>query len=347
MRSIESLVELFGQIPPADGDRWSVESVVSTRLHVSRGPTGAFALFVEGELQSFGELPAWAGVEHSSRITVLPSGRAISAVRIGSRDPIHGNRAIAHIGYELGRRLEARPDIGNAELVEGITWILPLLGDPERILTQERQYGLVGECILLHRLLSIAATLGKPGRDALMKWKGAGLARRDFAGQGIAVEVKTTGQNARIHHIASLDKLEPHAPDEAVFLFSVGLHMDTSAPKKLPDYINDIEASLLDNAGRPDEQAILIFCEGLKGYGYDKAQTGLYRSQPGFAPPHLSPALYPEESLDRLRLSSFREDRLPSMVIGVGYTLEVQGPGLSPERERSVLERLVRAPSIG
>ncbi len=73
----------------------------------------------------------------------------------------------------------------------------------------------------------------------------------------------------------------------------------------IPDeFVEDIEASLLGDAGRPDEQAIFIFCEGPKGYGYDRAQTALYRSQPGFAPPHLAPALYPEESLDRLRLSS-------------------------------------------
>lgn len=346
MRSIEELVTLFGGIPTADGQCWTVEALMPGRLHLSRGERGEFAVFVEGAAKTFGQLPPWRGLAHSGSVIALPGGQTIAALRIASQDPIHGNRVLAHIAYELGRRLEAEPGVENEELLAGVSWILPLLGDSEAILGVERQYGLVGECILLLRLLSAAARLGIPGREALKRWKGAGATKRDFAAEGIAIEVKTTSHATRLHHFASIGQLNPQSPDEDVFLFSLGTRLDSSAPKKLPDYLVEVEAGLVTRTGTKDQEAIGRFREQLLRYGYDPAYESLYRAQAGFTPPHLAPTLYHERDLDRVRIASFKGDRLPSMVVNVGYDLEVHGIGLPTDEADAVLERLLLAPAL-
>jgi len=347
MKSIEELVALFGGIPTADGQRWTVETLVPGRLHLSRGDGGEFAIFMEGAAETFGEIPPRVGVAHSDSVIALPSGRAIAALRIASQDPIHGNRVIAHIAYELGRRLEAGTDVENEELLASVSWILPLLGGREAVLGAERQYGLVGECVLLLRLLSSAARLGVLGREALRRWKGAGASKRDFAAKGIAIEVKTTSHATRLHHFGSIDQLNPQSPDEEVFLFSLAMRLDHSAPKKLPDFFAEIEAGLVTTTGSRDEEAVDQFREQLLQYGYDPAYDSLYRTQPGFGPPHLPPTLYRERDLDRVRLTSFKGDRLPSMVVNVGYDLEVHGSGLSNDEADAVLKKLLLAAPLG
>lgn len=95
--------------------------------------------------------------------------------------------------------------------------------------------------------------------------------------------------------------------------------------------------------GVKDEEAVGQFREQLRRYGYDPAFESLYRSQPGFAPPHLPPTLYRETDLERVRITSFKGDRLPSMVMNVGYDLEVHGPGLSGAEADAVVKRLLLA----
>jgi hypothetical protein len=346
VNSLEDLVALFAKIPPADGDRWVVETLVPGRLRLSRGTRGEFAVFLQGTLESFGAIPAWAGLAHSASVRLLPGGEILAALRIVSQDHIHGNRVTTHIAYELARRLDATPGTTNAELLSSVSWILPLLGDQSSVLSVERQYGLLGECVLLNRLLGIAARLGLPGRTALTRWKGAGHSKRDFAALGVAIEVKTTAHATRLHHFGSIQQLDPQSADEQVFLFSLGLRLDPSAPKKLPDFLADIEAGLVTKAGSPDDEAVSEFRACLKRYGYDSTLESFYRSQPGVAPPHLLPTLYRETELDRVRSTSFKGDMLPTMVVNVGYDLEVFGTGLSSEAEEEVLERLLRAAAL-
>ncbi|HEY1267321.1 MAG TPA: PD-(D/E)XK motif protein [Candidatus Binatia bacterium] len=346
MKSIEELVALFAGIPTADGHRWSVEALVPNRLYLSRGEGGEFAVFLEGSTETFGIIPPWVGITHSGSVTVLPDARTIAALRIASQDSLHGNRVIAHIAYELGRRLEDRADLGNDDLLSGVSWILPLLGDRETTLNVERQYGLVGECVLLLRLLNVAARLGIPGREALRRWKGAAASKRDFAAEHIAVEVKNTSHTTRLHHFGSIQQLDPQSADEEVFLFSLGMRLDPSAPKKLPDYLTEVEAGLVTTAGTKDEEAVSHFHEELRRYGYDQAYESLYRSQPGFSPPHLPPTFYREIDLERVRISSFKDDKLPSMVVNVGYDMEVHGAGLSGDRADEIVKRLLCAPAL-
>ena len=347
MKSIEELVALFASVPVAERDRWTVTPIVSGRLYLSRGTHGEFAIFIEGGVDTFGPLPPWTSVAHSTAVIALPDRRHIAALRITSEDQINGNRVVAHIAYELGRRLAFDGSIKNDELLGSVLWILPLLGDPDAILGVERQYGLVGECILLVRLLTTAAKLNIARRAALERWKGAGGSKRDFAAGGIAIEVKTTSHATRLHHFGSIEQLDPQSPGEEVFLFSLGIRLDPSAPKKLPDYFTDVESGMVHASGERDEEAIQRFRGELLQYGYNPLHEALYRVQSGFAPPHLLPALFREQDLDRVRHTSFKGDKLPSMVVNVGYDLEVHGPGLNGETTDAVLTRLLISPALG
>src|SRR5690242_18870259 len=94
MNSIEDLVARFSRIATADGSHWSVNTLVPDRLHLSRGESGGFAVFLEGAVDTFGTVPSRVGTEHSDSVVAMPSGRTISALRLGSDDPIHGNRVI-------------------------------------------------------------------------------------------------------------------------------------------------------------------------------------------------------------------------------------------------------------
>jgi len=346
MKSIEELVQVFTGIPLASANEFSTEVLIPGRAHLSRGAHGEFSIFLEGSLDSFGQLPPWGGVEHNATVTVVPAGKLIAALRISSSNPNHGNRIVAHIAYELLRRLRETPEPTNRQLLEAIGWVLPLLGDPDKLLSDERQYGLIGEAMLLHRLLGIGAQAGVSPRQVLERWKGSLPAARDFAAKGIAVEVKTTSQLSRRHSFSSIEQLDPQAPGEQVYLFSVGLRRDYSAPKKLPDYLADVESSLVDEHGKLDSIAMHEFRSKLAGYGFDFAHAELYRSQPGFAPPHLPPALYPESGLARIRMTSFKGDVLPEMVVSVGYALDLKGAGLPKQDERAILLKLIEAPAI-
>ena len=178
------------------------------------------------------------------------------------------------------------------------------------------------------------------------RWRGPGTSKRDFASHGIAIEVKTTSHGTRLHHFGSIEQLDPQLPGEEVFLFSVGIRQDPSAPMKLPHYIGDVESGLTTLSGAPDEPAVGRFHERLRTYGYNSQLGPIYMSLPGFRPPHLTPAIFRERDLDRLRVTSFKGDHLPGMVVSVGYTLEVQAAELAPADADFVLERLLRSAAL-
>lgn len=346
MISIEGIVELFSGLPLAEEDRWTVAPLVDDRVYVSRGSNGEFSLLLEGAVDSFGDLPAWHLIQHSDAVISLPAGRRLSVLRIDSPDPVSGDRVVAHIAYELVRMLAGNPDVDNQALMSGILWMLSILGPPDSLLSTERQSGLAGECILLRRLLTLAHRGGLEPSLVLRRWKGPGGGLRDFAACGMAIEAKCTGDSSRVHHFRSIEQLDSQAEDEMVFLFSVGLRRDTSAPKKLPDFVEDVRSGLVRGSGEEDLEARAIFAGQLAEYGYSVAQEGLYRNLPGFQPPHLLPALFEDKNLERVRKSSFTEGRLPGMVLGVGYTLDVSCPPLRGPEAEAVLVRFLMAPEI-
>ena len=347
MKSIEEISATFDALEPSDGYRWQVAALVEGRLYLSRGSGGEYALFLEGARESFGSLPPLAGIDHSPNVIALPGDRQFPALRVASSDPVHGNRVMAHISYELASRLTQDPSVENATLVAQVGWVFPLLGGNEGLLTPEKQRGLVGECLLLRQLLVMARQAELSPSTALERWWGHASARRDFAASNIAIEVKTTGLNTRQHHISTLEQLEPESPSEEVYVYSVGIKTDPTAQKKLPHFVADVEAQLVTHDGREDLEAIGRFRVQLTAYGFDKRHEGYYLAAPGFLKPHLAPELFAEKDLDRLRLTSFVGGSLPSMVASVSYVLDIRADPLPASEAVLVLRRLLTQPVAG
>jgi hypothetical protein len=342
MVALETIAASMESLPPARGDTWSVHTVVANRLHLTRGARGEYALFLEGSPSSFGTLPPYEGIAHSSSVVALPTGRVLEALRLQSVDDQAGNRVIAHIAYELARRLEANPAESGEELLRSVEWILRLLGSSQGILLPERRLGLIGECLLLRRLLRLARTEGIGPETVLDRWWGYSPARRDFAAKGLGVEVKTTSHNTRTHRVG-LDQLEPEEKGEMVYLYSIGLKSDPTAPKKLPDFVLDVEAEILDPASSlPHPAALARFRVDLQKYGFDPLMSDAYRAGHGYLAPHLSAQLFEEGVLSRLRRSSFVGGAPPPAVSGITYDLTVESePVGNPE---GVLIKLLKSP---
>jgi hypothetical protein len=206
----------------------------------------------------------------------------------------------------------------------------------------EKQTGLVGELLFLRRLVHRCHALGHSCVKAIDAWTGAESGKRDFFGVDIAVEVKTTGHVVRLHHIASLDQLLPHTGNERVFLFSVGIRRDLSAPKKLTSYVSDIESLLVDESGSPNCAAIEQFRKKLGKCGFVWADADLYERQEGFLAPHLPPELYTTEDLHPLTVNDFVNGAPPDTVRSISYALEVSASPLTVEEFTSVCDRMLR-----
>jgi hypothetical protein len=340
---IEEIVESFHRIAPARGNRWNVHALVPNRFHLTRAEDGLFALFLEGEKSSFGSLPAIAAVQLSDDVIGLPDGRRFSALRLVGSDQPNGNRILAHIAYEISWRLQSQPQPRNDELIRAIGWLLILLGPDVSGLSAELQKGLIGECIFLRMLLLRGHERGINNMVALAAWTGHENAKRDFYSLGIAVEVKTTANVTRLHQINSLDQLAPQTPDEEVYLFSVGIRQDPTAPRKVTHYVSDVEALLVDSLGNPDINALAYFRNQLRTYSFDWSHKELYERMDGFLAPHLPPALFRERDLRRLNLNDFVGGKVPETVRSIAYLLEVMATPLPQEDTTRVLDRLLKA----
>ena len=270
------------------------------------------------------------------------------ALRLSAPANAIGPRAIAHIAYEMARCLRDDPEIDNATLIARVDWILQLLGREPSLLSDERQRGLIAECLLLTQILAAGRDAGIGVSSVLERWWGPAGGRRDFAASGVAIEVKSTAQNARMHHIGSLEQLTPSSPDEELYLFSIGIKTDPASSRTLPVYVADVEAQLVDSSGRTDISALESFRMKLESAGYHRDFEGVYRSGPGHQPnAALGPGVFRVSDLDILTISSFKKDQLPAMVRQVSYQLEILADPLNDQQTSALLAQLVLAPAIG
>lgn len=342
--SIDELIQRFDSQPTAHGGRWSVDTLVPDRAYLTRDESGRYTIFLAGEVKTFGTYPKLRAIQHVTGVVPVPGGIPFAALKISSPGFSYGNRAIAHVAYEIVERLAAQPTIANASLVAEVAWILELLSSTEPILSPEEQKGLIGELQLLRKLITSAVNAGLPPAEALARWWGWDRSKRDFAASGTAIEVKATSLPSRRHRISSIEQLEPHG-DEVVFLYSVGVRLDASAPRKLPDIIREVRAMLTDSSGAPDSIAQHRFDEAVRRYGYDSAHEAQYRAAPGVLNFHLPPKVYLVADLDYLKMTSFKGDALPTMVTEVSYLLDVKSQELSTIQESAVFDKLVRSPA--
>lgn len=342
MHSIQEIEQAFLGLDKAIESRWRLRTLIPERLHLSQDHIGQWTIFLEGNVETFGRLPLLNGLEHRADAQDAASGRVFGALRISASGGDNGNTAMAHIAFEFERRLSASPPPDNLTQLSSVDWILRLLGREMGLLDESRQHGLVAECLLLQRLLQVAREEGISAQTVLERWWGPTGGKRDFAAAGIAIEVKSTALNSRRHHISSIDQLEPLSPGELVFLYSVGVKSEPTYERTLATYLADVEQAIVDHSGSPDVVARNSFRVKAVSAGYDFSLEGLYRSQPGLLPNQaMPPHLYKVDDLERLRIGSFKNDRLPSMVSSVAYDLEISARPLNEAESRMVLVKLI------
>ena len=342
---LEQLVKSLEGIPPARSGMHKPSVLVDGRLYLSKSEAGFAALILEGAKESFGSLPLIGAIQFSDDVTALPSERRLKALQIVAGEGDVGNRIIAHLAYELHRRLAEVPRPDNESLIRGVDWLLNLLGERRSPMASEKQAGLVGEILFLRRLLLRARATNTPLSRSVACWTGGDVAKRDFYAPMVAVEVKTTAHGTRLHHISSLDQLEPQQHGEQVFLFSVGLRQDPSAPKKLPHFVADAEALMTRDQGVPDAQLIAEFREKLLSYGFDWRDRDMYeRQESGFLAPHFPAELFAAAQLHALSKRDFVAEKVPETVSGITYQLSVGGPPLEASVGQTICDRLLRAP---
>lgn len=332
--TVEEIASLYQRVQPARGDAWFVETLCPGRLFATRSSDGSFGLFVAGSKDSFGQLPRSSAISHADDVRIEPIGTTSPMLRFVAPDRAQGSRAMIYLACEATRQLEADSGLQNEDLVRRIVWLLVLLEDDSVVLTPESQRGLIGELHLLARLVRRAKTLGLSSMRALERWHGPDYSKRDFSGPGIAVEVKTSAEASRVHSISSLTQLDPQQEGEEVFVYSLGVRHDYSAPRRLEHFIQDVEVML-----QPLE--LDAFRLQLKGYGYDPDRPEVYQTEAGLLPFHLQPRFFASSALDRLRAESFVGGAPPAAVLGISYRLLVTGVPHPVEGEDEILDRML------
>src|SRR6266566_2835769 len=227
--SVASITDQLEAANPPHGNEWDLRTVVERRLHISRTATDRPVVFIEGDDASFGNYSRFPGARHI-RAKDMDTGRGFESLQLSAPpDSLGGAKALAHIVYEMATFLHKNPNASNEELLLAVRWVLGLLGTEKDILTLQGQLGLAGECRLLRELLDLGLKEGVGAATVLERWVDA---ERDFAARGISIEVKTTAQNTRVHHIDSISQLEPSSGGENVYLYSIGIKADLLHDRK-------------------------------------------------------------------------------------------------------------------
>lgn len=337
--TVASISDQIDAARPPHGDEWDLRTVVEQRLHVSRTATDRPVIFIEGSEDSFGNYSRFPGARHVPAKD-MDTGREFESLQVAAPlELLGGAKALAHIVYEMASFLHKDPSATNEELFLAVGWVLGLLGAQKDVLTLDAQLGLAGECRLLRELLQLGLKEGVGVATVLERWVDG---KRDFAAQGTSIEVKTTAQNTRMHHIVSISQLDPTAVGETVYLYSLGIKAELLHDRKLTTYVDDVVRLLLTAKGKPDSQARARFFEKLGAHGYHEEHRGLYDVGPGLMINGALPArLYRASDLDYLRIGSFKNDVLPSMVRNVGYDLELPDGLAQGVDEQAVFHGLI------
>lgn len=175
-------------------------------------------------------------------------------------------------------------------------------------LTHETAIGLIGELWFLLRWAGIS--------KALSSWTGPEGHIHDFAGSGVAVEVKasqSSGLKGPVHRISNLEQLA--APDDGkLYLFSLILTRDQSAGNSLSKLV-EIGLDTLDD----DPYQRDLFLKKLARVGWASPVT----KEHDFAFRVLSEQLYDVDvSFPALTKASFQKD-IPPAVTAVSYDLDL------------------------
>ena len=157
-------------------------------------------------------------------------------------------------------------DLGDIQLaLESATKGFSELLQTNRVLSLEKQIGLLGELLVLRDLIQLGKT------DALNSWLGPEGGEHDFKFVEFDLEVKTTISEKRSHRIGSLSQLTPSG-DRTLLLASVQLTRTTGALgfniAELVDWIKSNSDSTWDQ-----------LAEKLRHCGWREDHTHLYTAR--------------------------------------------------------------------
>lgn len=326
--NLESLVRILDGLDAAIGGDRRAHTLVSNRLHLTRGNNSEFELFIEGERESFGEqmigsMFSW-GDYHD-----LNTNRNISALVISADNRSGHSRLLAHVAYESERILGDDPMIDNESLLIGISPFLSLIVQSQ-VLSIPKQMGLTAELILMEQLLNFATDKGIHHSRVVNTWKGYASADRDYYANGIAIEVKASGSRNRVHMISSIEQLllSEEPKEEQLFVYSIGLSRDTSRDYKLVTQIDNVER-ILDPIMHDDFYDYLSeYC----GEGYHRNLRDRYNLETGFSISPPGGLIAIDKNIEILRYTSFLHGRLPRDVDSVNYNARFNEPDFSREQ---------------
>jgi hypothetical protein len=173
-------------------------------------------------------------------------------------------------------------------------------------LSKEKQKGLVGELLVIRKLLSNGVS---PSR-LVGAWQGPAGAAKDFLLDGVGLEVKTLSGRDRQVAISSASQLDGHGL-RFLFLLCVEVAEEVADSTSLADLVDHIRAQL-PGAVAEDFAARLIVG------GYLQSQRHLYL-YPTFALRNI------EAFIVRPGFPAIEASTLPSQLSNVTYDLDVAG----------------------
>jgi len=345
--SVEVLAHRFqdpASVSPLRDGRRGCYWCFRDKVFISRGSASEFEVFVVGEEQTFGPVPAARAFTFDTYS--LTSGKQVPALRIALLDRPGSERLAAHLAYELCARLEQDPTLANASLVRLVQPFFALVAE-SLLLTPDEQTGLAGELEFLRRLVLRARQLELGTSCAFGAWVGwMPHATRDFRSAGIAVECKATGGQQRVHPISSMTQLEPANDEEQLLLFSMSAKRDPSGSFWVTTLVDEI-VQLLDLADRQP------FLEALSHYGssgFLAEDRQYYERQLPFLSTRFPARLFViDDRVERLRPSSFVGGDAPARCRDIRYSIDLSGfqvPGnpLDDAGEQHALDRLLAVP---
>jgi len=272
-----------------------------------------------------GPEPDLTGMQRVSVDTVDTDDGPMFVLSLDARD-------IRHEGYGLIVAIvqAMRSGVGFGIATDAALVHLRTILQSKRGLSTEQQIGLIGELLVVRRLLH-----ARGEEETLDWWLGPDAEQHDLALPGVDVEVKTTTAEKREHVIHGVGQLEPN-PGRALWLLSIQVTRAGGARGvSLVGLVSDVMAALTTRRDR--------FVEHLAGIGWRAEDSDLYRDRyllRSMPQAYLVDDGFP--ALTQVRLSTVVPH--PELVGAVNYRVDVSG--LDPSDPGAPLRTFLDDPGV-
>jgi len=216
-------------------------------------------------------LPSSKGVRLESKVEHLSEGGVETVFTLRLEDATQAS-VFATLCTDVVTQLARCPD-GRTALLEARSRIARWMSLLARVrpegLSRERRLGLLGEMLVLERILAHVEPL-----PAVMAWQGWEEHNQDFRVGGLGIEVKTTGAKRHARISISNERQLDEAPWATLILACLELESEVPEGPTLPELIVRVR-NLVATSG----EARLELDLRLHEYGYVDAQAHLYADE--------------------------------------------------------------------